>query len=53
MKKKVILRGLIGVPVGIAIGFIIVVGVSIGIGDGAYHPATPELIDHSDRKSVV
>lgn len=45
MKKKVILRGLIGVPVGIAIGFIIVVGVSIGIGDGAYHPAMPELIE--------
>ena len=44
MKKKVILRGLFGLPVGIAIGFVITLLISICIGDGAFSPVTPELI---------
>ena len=44
MKKKVILRGLFGLPVGIAIGFVITLLISICIGDGAFYPVTPELI---------
>ena len=44
MKKKVILRGLFRLPVGIAIGFVITLLISICIGDGAFYPVTPELI---------
>lgn len=44
MKKKLILRGLLGVPVGIAIGSVITVLISVCMGDGLYHPVTPELI---------
>lgn len=44
MKKKVILRGLFGLPVGIAIGFVITLLISICIGDGSFCPVTPELI---------
>ena len=38
MKKKLIGRGLIGFPVGIAIGYVITVLVSIRIGDGFFYP---------------
>ena len=44
MKKKIILRGLFGLPVGIAIGFVITLLISICIGDGYFYPVTPELI---------
>ena len=43
MKKKLLLRGLLGFPLGIAIGYIITVIISIGIGDGSFHPVSPEL----------
>ena len=43
MKKKLIGRGVIGFPVGIAIGYVITVIISICIGDGFFHPVTPEL----------
>ena len=44
MKKKMILRGLFGLPVGIAIGFVITLLISICIGDGSFYPVMPELI---------
>lgn len=44
MKKKIILRGLFGLPVGIAIGFEITLLISICIGDGSFYPVTSELI---------
>ena len=44
MKKKLILRGLLGVPLGIAIGHIITVIVSLCIGDGLFYPVRPELV---------
>ena len=44
MKKKLISRGLLGFPLGMAMGFAITVGISLWIGDGAYYPAVPELI---------
>ena len=44
MMKKAILRGLLGVPLGIAIGQVIVIIISIAIGDGYYVGAVPELI---------
>ena len=45
MKKKMILRGLFGLPVGIAIGFVITLIISACIGNGSFYPVTPELID--------
>ena len=45
MKKKMIQRGLLGFPLGIAIGFVITVIISMCIGDGSFYPVTPELID--------
>lgn len=44
MKKEMILRGLLGFPLGIAIGYIITVIVSICIGDGLFYPVKSELI---------
>ena len=45
MKKELIGRGLIGFPVGIAIGYVITVIISICIGDGFFHPVNPELVN--------
>ena len=55
MKKKIILRGLFGLPVGIAIGFIITLLISICIGDGSFYPVTPELIQTTgnERNAVI
>lgn len=44
MKNQMIKRGLIGFPVGIAIGFVITLIISACIRDGSYYPVTPELI---------
>ena len=45
MKKKIIQRGLLGFPLGIAIGFVITVMISVCIGDGSFYPATQELME--------
>ena len=45
MKKKLIGRGVIGFPVGIAIGYVITVIISICIGDGFFYPVNPELVN--------
>lgn len=45
MKKKLIMRALLGFPLGIAIGYVITVIISICIGDGLFHPVTPELLE--------
>ena len=45
MKKKLIQRGLLGFPLGIAIGFVITIVISICVGDGAFYPVTPELME--------
>lgn len=44
MKKQLIGRGLLGFPLGIAIGFVITVMISICAGDGSFYPVPPELI---------
>ena len=44
MKRKLILRGLFGFPVGVAIGFVITIIISVCVGDGSFYPVTPELI---------
>ena len=45
MKKKLLVRALLGLPVGISIGFLITVGISAAIGDGAFHPVAPILLE--------
>ena len=44
MKNQIIKRGLVGFPVGIAIGFVITLIISACIRDGSYYPVTPDLI---------
>ena len=39
------MRGLFGLPTGIAIGFVITLIISVCIGNGSFYPVTPELID--------
>ena len=55
MKKKMILRGLLGFPLGIAIGYIITVFISVCMGDGSFYPAPPGLIETagSELNAVV
>ena len=55
MKKKLIGRGLLGFPLGIAIGFIITVFISACIGDGSFYPVTPQLVEAmgSELNAVV
>ena len=43
MKKKLVTRGLLGLPIGVAIGFLIPLFISLLIGDGNFYPVTPEL----------
>ena len=44
MKKKAVLRGLLGVPLGIALGHLVTIVISIAIGEGNY-TLIPELIE--------
>lgn len=44
MKKKMMKRMWIGLPVGIAMGYIITLIISACIGDGTFYPVTPELV---------
>lgn len=45
MKKKIIIRGINGFPIGIAIGFLISLLISAIIGDGNFYPVNPLLMD--------
>lgn len=45
MKKKLIHRGLLGLPLGVAVGFIITIFISLSIGEGYYAAVKPELIE--------
>lgn len=45
MKKQLLLRGLLGFPIGIALGYLITILVSLGWGGGAYAPCMPALAD--------
>lgn len=44
MKKKAFLRGLLGFPLGLAIGYAITIAISLVFADGYYSPCVPELI---------
>lgn len=43
MKKKIILRGMLGFPLGIALGYLITIFASLPSVDGSYSPCAPEL----------
>ncbi len=43
MKKKIVSRGILGFPIGIAIGYWITIFVSLTLADGSYSPCVPEL----------
>ena len=45
MFKTALKRAALGLPLGIAIGYIITVCISLGIGDGRYYAYVPELAD--------
>lgn len=45
MKRKIIKRGFLGFPLGIAIGYVITVIISVCVGDGSFYPVAAELID--------
>ena len=55
MKKNVLLRGLFGIPTGIAIGYVITVMMSAFWGDGSYYPCVPAFVDAmgSEIRAVV
>ena len=44
MRKKILLRGAIGFPIGITIGYGITILVSLAFADGYYSPCVPELV---------
>ena len=46
MKKQMILRGLLGFPLGIAIGYVITIIISLIWAHGYYSPVIPDLIDY-------
>ena len=45
VKKKIILRGALGFPLGIAVGYVITICISLVWADGYYSPCVPELIE--------
>ena len=45
MKRKILLRCLVGGPIGIAITCLTTLLISFGIGDGNYYPIVPELAE--------
>lgn len=44
MKRKILLRCLLGAGLGVAISSLITVAISVAVGDGGYYAATPELV---------
>lgn len=44
MKKKIVLRSILGFPVGITIGYFITILISLCLANGQYVPCVPELI---------
>lgn len=53
MKKQMFLRGLLGFPLGISIGYIITIVLSLGWGQGQYLPCAPELVSIMGTESMA
>ncbi len=43
MKKKILLRGMLGFPLGLAMGYLITIFISLTVSGGRYYPCVPEL----------
>lgn len=43
MKKKILIRCMLGAPIGLAISYLITVIISITVADGKFYPVVPEL----------
>lgn len=43
MKKKILYRGLLGFPLGVFLGYVITIAISVVKGGGFYAPCAPEL----------
>ena len=44
MKKKIILRSILGIPIGVAVGYLITILISLAWAGDYYSPCVPELI---------
>lgn len=44
MIKKIMLRGFLGLPIGITLGYLITIVISLGWGNGVYIACMPELV---------
>ncbi len=44
MKKKIVLRSILGFPIGIAMGYFITIFISLSLANGDYLPCVPELV---------
>ena len=44
MKKKAFLRGLFGFPLGIAVGYLVTIFISLSLGQGDYSPCVPAVL---------
>ena len=53
MKKLVVLRALMGAPVGLLISTLITIGISAAIGDGQFHPVVPSLAQRCGELNAV
>jgi len=55
MKKIIIQRGLTGIPLGIAIGYIITVIMSLIFGEGSYNAVMPQVVEQvgSEMTAIV
>ena len=53
MKKKLILRGALGFPIGIAIGYVITICISLMWAGGYYSPCAPELAEALGRRGIA
>lgn len=45
MKRTIIIRSLLGAPIGLTISYLIPVFISLAMGDGNYYPIVPELAE--------
>lgn len=55
MKKRFLLRGLAGAPIGLAISTLITIIISAAVADGSFYPVVPELIQDcgSELNAVI
>lgn len=45
MKRNIIVRGLLGIPIGISISYLITIAISAIIGNGYYSPVMPSIVE--------